>query len=197
MGYERFNRIATGVQALVVAAAVVVGGGWTLYRFEMLEEIERGRAELEQIRRDLRERGILNLTMRVSTLAEDGAATRFARVEVSAENVGDRTELIEWAKSGVTVSRVRVGSDGALVYAQPVTVGYGTPLAEGPSSTILPGQTRVFEFLVPLSAPGTHYVLFFGAASPAEAEESLREHGLEAQDEFTIYWQASTFARIE
>lgn len=197
MGYERFNRIATGVQALVVAVAVVVGGGWALYRFESLEEIERARAELEQVRRELRERGVLNLTLRVATLDATGDRARLVRVEVGVENVGDRSELIEWAKSGLSISRVAIAEGALPAYEAVALFGYGSPYDGALSSTVLPGQTRTFEFLAALEAGGVHQFRFVAAASPAEAEESLREHGQLNQEDVTISWQVMTFARVE
>ena len=47
MDNERCKNTAAGIQSLILALAVVVGGGWALFRFASLEETDRVAAELE------------------------------------------------------------------------------------------------------------------------------------------------------
>ena len=66
MDFEDFKNLAAGVQSCFVALAVLVGGTWALCRFFLLKDIERARAEVEKSRKELSERGHLQVKLTVT-----------------------------------------------------------------------------------------------------------------------------------
>src|SRR5262245_14315222 len=48
-----FQKIASGVQSVVVAIAVVIGGLWTYYTFNAQLQVQNAEATLEKLNRDL------------------------------------------------------------------------------------------------------------------------------------------------
>jgi hypothetical protein len=48
-----FEHITAGIQAIVVAGAVLIGGAWTLYTFGALHEKTRAEAEAQELQRKL------------------------------------------------------------------------------------------------------------------------------------------------
>ena len=49
MNPEKFNNIASGIQSLLLALAVIIGGVWTLYTFSSLKQVEKAKAELHEM----------------------------------------------------------------------------------------------------------------------------------------------------
>jgi hypothetical protein len=50
MDYERFNKIAGGIQSIVLSIAALVGGGWALYQFNTLQQAEKAQLDIEELR---------------------------------------------------------------------------------------------------------------------------------------------------
>ena len=68
MTLEDFNNLAAGIQSLLVGLAVLVGGGWALFRFFSLKEIKKATADLEKAKRDLQQRGHLQVEMHATQI---------------------------------------------------------------------------------------------------------------------------------
>jgi len=114
--YEKFTKIASGIQALVVATAVIIGGVWTLYTFGSLQQVEKAKTELEKMHRSLLERGILAITVQPSQIKRSETSKRYILVNVVIQNSGNRTEVIDWSKSGLRVTKVDAGRGGGLAH---------------------------------------------------------------------------------
>jgi hypothetical protein len=110
---ERFRNIAAGVQSAVLALAVLIGGGWTLYTFWALHETSRRTAELPALERSLTERGIPDITVLSEQMPGDGYHSRYLVVTVAVTNRGNRTEKFNWATGGLTAAHTGVPSTTA------------------------------------------------------------------------------------
>jgi len=195
--YEKFTKIASGIQALVVATAVIIGGVWTLYTFGSLQQVEKAKTELEKMHRSLLERGILAITVQPSQIKRSETSKRYILVNVVIQNSGNRTEVIDWSKSGLRVTKVDAGRGGGLAYEQALKVEYSVPGQEVLSSSILPGQTRALPFLVPLQHPGLYHVAFEATVSAIETAIHMREHSDTGVTPERAVWQAATFFSVE
>jgi hypothetical protein len=197
MNNEQFSKIASGIQAIVVSLAVIVGGGWTLYTFGSLQQVERARTEVEKLRRSLLERGVLVITLRPSQVKSAQPSTRYVLVDVAVQNQGNSTEVIDWSKSGLRLTKVDVDRGGGLAFGQTLDVGYSLPGRLVQSSSILPGQTRGLAFLVPLQQPGVYHIAFEAIISPTETAVHMREHALIGVTPDEVMWGASTYFSVE
>ena len=197
MNHEKFNKITSGIQALVLSVAVIVGGIWTLYTFGSLKQIDKAKTELEQMRRSLRERGILNITLQPSQFRDSKSSRLYVLVKVSIQNTGNRTEVIDWKKSGLYATRVDMDGKRQLEFGAVYEADYLTPLGAIPSSSILPGQTRTLPFLIPAKEAGIYHLLFSASVSAAEEPVHMKEHlsARIAGQEFV--WQASTYFNVK
>ena len=197
MGHEKFNKIASGIQALVLSAGMIVGGIWTLYTFGSLKQIGKAKTELEQMRRSLRERGILNVTLQPSQFKDSKSSRLYVLVKVSIQNTGNRTEVIDWNKSGLYASRVDIDGKRRLAFGAASKADYLTPWGAVPSSSILPGQTRTLPFLIPAKEAGIYHLLFRASVSPVEAPAHMKEYlsaGIAVRE---FVWQASTYFNVK
>jgi hypothetical protein len=194
MSAETFNQIASAVQSLVLAIAVLVGGGWALYTFIRLRQVDRARAELEQARRDLLQRAIIDVSVKASQMASEPNSPKYLLVEVSLVNKGSRTEVLDWYESGCQASMVLGHGDNGLDFGQPVAGKYVAKGLAVLSTTVLPGGNRVLTFLLPVPDGGIYHVEFWGALSHDEAELSSAEHAAETGDQ--LLWSTSTLVSV-
>lgn len=197
MDHDKFNKIASGIQALVVAIAVVIGGIWTLYTFASLNQIEKASADLEQSRRDLRERGILDIKLEPKQISNVKDRFRYITIDVTLHNTGNRTEIINWDKSGIAATQVNVNAAGQVVFGMTSKAKYVIPGQDIPSSSILPGQIRKMPFLITVKNPGIFYLVFHAAVSPLEEKIHEKEHRSAGIQGLEFLWQSATYFSVE
>jgi hypothetical protein len=122
---EKFNNIASGIQAIVVAVGVVVGGGWGLWRYSVLLEAriavaqaEKAEAEVESAKRVARSSVVVNVDLsarQIQTTLERG---KWILVELSIRNTGNQDIKIDLTgDTRFYVARVTgINKDGALTF---------------------------------------------------------------------------------
>jgi hypothetical protein len=191
---DRWSKFTTALQALVVSLAVLVGGAWTLYTFGTLGQIDRAQAELEQLQRNLRQRGILEIVMEATQLPVLNRGMSPVVVSVSVKNTGNRTEVLDWLKGGLWIAPVVTDASPAPSFGAQIRLPYTLPGAETPSSSILPGQTRKFPFLATLLPKRIYHLQFRVEVSPLEQKEHQSEHLLSS--DFAYVWQAATYIAV-
>lgn len=196
MDVDRFKSIAAGVQSIALSLAVVVGGIWTLYTFSAFEEIDRRQAELETVRRGLVERGILDIGMTTRQEPGDAGGQRYLVVTVEITNRGNRSEALRWDAGGLLAARTGIASDGRQVQGSPVQARYARVGGEPESSTILPGQTRRFPFLLGLDAAGMYLLQFEAEVSPLELPAMAAEHGRPEDDSMVYVWSETQYVSV-
>ena len=91
---DRFQKIASGVQALVVAIAMLGAGVWAIYTYTSLNQHLRSKLELENLEQRNSLRGVLELRLDLSQEADE-TGRRFIHAQVSAENKGNKDMIIE------------------------------------------------------------------------------------------------------
>jgi hypothetical protein len=197
MDYEKFNKITSGIQALVLAFAVIVGGCWTLWTFSSLQQVEKAKTEVEQLRRSLRERGVLVITLRPSQIKTADASTHYVLVDVEVVNQGNSSEVIDWTQGGLRVTKVHKDDHGSLAFGPTLNMEYSTPGEQTTTSSILSGQTRRFPFLVPLQGPGIYHIEFEASVMPTETVVHMKEHALVGVTPDYIVWNATTYFNVE
>ena len=66
VNHEKFKNILTGVQSLIIAIGIIVGGLWTARTFEVRKEAEIARVNYERAEKELREKRVVNITINPS-----------------------------------------------------------------------------------------------------------------------------------
>lgn len=167
--------ISETIRNYVVALAVIVGGGWTVFEFASLERIERTRieralaeTELEQARRQLLQN---RLELRLGADAKAVEPGAFLILgELSMENVSNiRVDVPldpEFSTLQAVHLRRRPGDDPLASNRQI----WRPRDHKGPISgvTVLPGRELVLPFAFWVDAPGV-YLLSFQSELQAEA----------------------------
>lgn len=204
MNASDFNNIASGIQALVLAAAAIIGGLWAGFRFLSLKEVdqarvaaEKGKAEVEAAKRALRETAILDWTITCEPLTDPDSGKRYLVVKLGVKNTGNTPELLDWSSAAVNVVRIVGCKDGLPATADEWTL---CRPSSGPGellqSVVGPSASAEYLFLAPLEAPGLYRAWMLMMASPRESSEGLEQLKKIGVLEGPITWEAETYCVI-
>lgn len=199
MNLTQFKELAEAAQSIAVAIAVLAGGIWALFRFWSLGEVRKSKVEIEHLRKSLLERGTLNISIAAEIMRNsDDTDPLYLRVDVTMTNVGNRSEALDWTNGAAHTSRVTGHVNGTVTLADwietSLVVGkYGRRI----SSTLSPGESKTFPFLVPVATPGLYYIAVVVPGSPEETADSEREHTRVAAGKIGLLrWTAETFIQV-
>lgn len=195
MDLTNFKDLAEGIQSIAIAAAVVIGGIWAIYRFLSLRELGRARVELERLQKSLVERATINVSLSARSQTNPNGNGYYIEVLATLSNVGNRTEVLNWSEGGVHTAPVVGQEKGNVILGD----GIETKQVGGMSlisSTLAPSEVTVFSFLVPVAKPGFYYVVFAVPGTPEETKELQREHERVSKEIGVISWGVDTYVRV-
>jgi hypothetical protein len=169
------DSLAATVQSIAVTVGVIAGGVWAWFRFRALNEQARAAAELDRLRLSNERRASLNVNISATPAHANGRSALVVNVMIT--NIGTRSEVIDWTSSrgGVWTARVDEFKEGAPVLGDCVY----TPLVTASTlltSSIEPGVTDQFPFLVPIQRAGLYYVEFRADRSVDAAQLEMQDH---------------------
>jgi len=180
--HEAFSNLMSGLQSLVVTVAVVVGGIWTYYLFEELDESGRARIEFSRSQTELNRsetelavlrRVFAHVQLTATPTRIPGDTSCYLHAVASVKNEGSRKLRLTFADS----SRARLLVASVQNYQDRVrhrplaSVPVITFAASGkgvnvlPGSDLLPTESSDFPFLVRVPARGIYFLQF---AIPAD-----------------------------
>ncbi len=198
MDFENFNNLASGIQSLMVAVAVLIGGGWALYQFVSMKTLAKARADLEKVKRELHERGVIEVTLNPTFLpAPDPQVIGFIHLVIELKNVGTGTEVIRWDETTFRLAKLDYDENrGASV--QEKTVGKFLRVGIIPTySTIAPKQTLHHSAVVAVQEPGVFLIDAQIIGSPKEvATAKLAGEAIDLESDF-FSWGTTTYISIK
>lgn len=178
--HDRFQKIASGVQAWALAVATVGAGVGAIFTFTPLNQRLKANLELEDLARRHIQLGILELKLDLSQEADD-SGRRFVHAEVSAANKGTKDMIIELdatdplsaflllfdetAGGGPTQAIPKLAGSGSFLGGGQNAQGIEQPL---PRQTIRAGETYRFHSIIRLSSPGLYAVVFDAPVHPED-----------------------------
>lgn len=156
--HDRFQKLSSGTQSLVIAIGFVIGGAWTAMQFH---EYERVGLSAE---RDEATRLLADIDIHTDSYADRETCTMV--VVISAVNRGKRDAHLDLDGTPLRVARVTRDSTGQMMHA--VIGGYPTRTFSSSGAMAVrlrdvelrPGETGEYPFLVPDVERGLHFVEF-------------------------------------
>jgi hypothetical protein len=197
MRFESFKNLADGIQALMIALGVLVGGVWALIRFWSLRSIETARAELEKAHRELVSRGFLEVQLHASQLNDAHRGTMYINLLLEIRNVGTGTEVIRWEDSKISAALVTLDEQGQVELSDGLT-GSFLRIDDKPVvfSTISPKAKEYDSFIIPVVEPGIYLIDVDLCGSPTETAASAadaKSAGVEAE---TLTWGSNAYFQV-
>jgi hypothetical protein len=162
---EGFDKLASGIQHVVTAAGIVVGGIWVLYTFwgqhviqKASLDVAKTELEIRKIEQDSLQQPVLHMTIRTGITSDDGYPISMTALF---RNEGKLALSSQDSELSLTQLLDEKGSEAEKV--QPIRVkakileSSGT-LSDMPLRVLRAGQERNLAFLIPKLAAGTYFV---------------------------------------
>jgi hypothetical protein len=179
---DRFQKVASGVQAWILALATLGAGLWAIFTYTALSQRLRSTLELEDLERRNNLRGILELKLDLSQETDD-TGRRFIHALVIAENKGTKDMIVEMdameplsafgllfdepKREGRTQITPKLITSGGFFGGGLDAQKNEQPL---PQQTIRAGETYRFHGLLKVESSGLYLVVF---DTPVHPEDDL------------------------
>lgn len=196
MDIESFKNMASAIQSLVIAISILVGGGWALYRFLSLQAIEKARVELEKIKRELQQRGTLDIDMEVIPIGSFSGLGKYISVTLNLTNIGNRPEFVKWKDSVVCATIINRDEKGIPQMSSTIEGYYLSPLIQLEGSRIDPGSIGKYPFIIPIPEAGIYLIDSFVVGSPEESNLTKTLAISAGVSTETLAWRTSKYIEI-
>jgi hypothetical protein len=186
MTLERFKDYTAIAQNLLIAAAVVIGGLWTVYVFEALQTRKKAEQELFA-------QAILDVEVKAGQLEMDDQGGLYIAAMATIKNNGKRTGNIDLKLTPpFRISKIAFSDtpDGGGRLDQSITARNVTRVD---TSAIASGSFDQFHMFVRVPDPGHYYVEFRAALMPADLAD---DKDIVVPKE-PIFWWGATSVQVE
>ena len=186
MTLERFKDYTAIAQNLLIAAAVVIGGLWTVYVFEALQTRKKAEQELFA-------QAILDVEVKAAQLDMDDRGGLYIAATATITNRGKRTGNIDVKElPPFRISKIAFADtpEGGGKLDQSITARNVTRVN---TSGIAVGSFDQFHVFVRVPDPGHYYVEFRAELLPIDAVEDKH---LKVPKE-PIYWWGATSLEVQ
>ncbi|RDK82941.1 UNVERIFIED_ORG: hypothetical protein DFO82_2243 [Idiomarina abyssalis] len=156
MNLSQIETIANIVESVFIAFAAVLAGAWALYQFFTLKRIDQARAEVEKLKRELKQQSVADVTMDAEIIRSSEGV--FISVEVKIHNLGNRTELINLEESCLSATKVLKSTESFVNFSPEMIEGYRDPRTAREEASLLPGETQTETYLICVENPGIYYL---------------------------------------
>jgi hypothetical protein len=182
------------IKNATVSMAVLIGGGWTLYRFHRLRHIANAEAELRAKVADLKVKemdyisrrealhksAVLEARISAEQMDVHGAEGLYISAVVSIKNIGNTDTLVKFEENEFVISSAKHNEDGNLIYSIISRAEHPSVFGTNIIGTSIPsGYTCQIPYVFKVDEVGI-YLLSFKTNAYGEDNPSLRELGKSA-----------------
>lgn len=179
---EQFSQVASAIESLAVATAVVFGGIWTLYTFGRLGTTKRAQSELAELQQKLSRTAQLNIDMRGWHVpgANEGEYLLLAQAVI--ENVGARRTNLQFPEDRRPFHAMLIDAAGTGDLRLGSVLSSGIPYGDGRAefsqrAVVGPGARVTLPAAFLVTQPGL-YLVSFSATPSVDVQQSLHEEGV-------------------
>jgi hypothetical protein len=185
---EGFKDLSAAFQNCVVSIAVLVGGGWTLYRFIATHEVERAQNEVERAKfASAKETGSLLIKVNPTDVVLDDGKHCIASI-VGITNNGMRDVFLDYSEEPFSIAKLDFDVRG--------NSSLGAELQQesllSKSRVLRMGESVEYPFFIRVQDAGV-YVITFKVPLPKQEMDRHRSAG---GPPGKIYWMGTAFINI-
>ena len=196
--WRDFEHITTGIQAIVVAGAVLIGGAWTLYTFGALHEKTRAEAETQDLQRKLAGEPTIKGAIDFSQVSGRTKMHRILLVRVSLTNTGTRGVVLDLREHPLRLTRLamrtpeRPSAEHTFQVDSFIEVDNKGGLMKTRLLHLRGQSTETLSYVVEVDEPGIYMATFASAAGPIEsgefADDAIRSgvRGITSRKDFSM-----------
>lgn len=161
MDSKRFSDFSSGVQDIVAAIAIVIGGMWALYTFSALHSVQKAEAEIASLRQSAARQPVLQITLSPQQSKGDKVEATGARriaVAVTVKNEGNFSLLFSTPQ--LDVAPLAAAASAAAMSPprrySAMTLDSDNKMQPMPERLLRAGQARTIAFAIVAPYPGAY-----------------------------------------
>jgi len=185
---EQLKNKSEAIKNIVFAAAVVIGGVWTLYTFWSLQSSHRAAAELEELNSRIFRQPVLQIEFNIEQKSLINDASNYLSGYVYIKNIGKRNALLKFKDGNPPFSATEVTFDSS---GEPVL---GKKYAQYPPKyagySIRVGDSEKIPFFLRVGNPGLYFVDF-------DVKVSEQQIDGEGEPNEPISWSSSKYIEVK
>lgn len=192
VNHEKFRNILTGVQSLIIAIGIIVGGLWTAKTFDLKKEAEIAKVNYEKAERELREKRVVNISINPSQMTIPNQKFRCICSLVEITNVGNHPETLDWNGPCFRARKIDFDDRGSTKVGPATGDMLTVSSGESVACRVAPGEMIRVPCLAKVDESGLYYLRFTVNASAAEQQQASEEGqgGL-------VEWSGSAFFLVQ
>lgn len=197
MTLNEFKDLSAGFQSIAIVVATLLGGGWALFQFFSLRALDKARLELEKVKRELVQQGVL--VIELITESFDIAGSYFLHVRVVMRNIGSGFDIADWTQASMFARRFHKVDEITLAATDQVLLAWRAPSIAIREMRLMPGYSTSESFLIPIPQVGVYYIEFsmrVSSAVRAETIDAIEKDGAKMSAEDFIVWRADKFVSV-
>jgi hypothetical protein len=198
LDYEDISHLASAVQSIAVAIAVVVGGVWTAFTFNRLRLTKKAESELAELQQKLSRTALLNINVIATSDRLESEDGYLISAQAIVENVGTRRTSLLFPDDQRPFHAVLIQTEenGDLKLGRRIHTGI--PYGDGTESfsrrsIVGPGARVTLPFVFRTKQPGL-YMVSFSAIPSVEVQEDLIQEGV--QDPTKAQWTGRCYVLV-
>jgi len=193
MSFEEFANLAAGIQSIVISLGLLTAGVWALFRFRAFRETEKAKVELDKLRREIVERGVIKISLNPSIVKSD--THKYIKLDMVLENVGNRTEVIDWTNAKIKLARCDWQENGSrqLCDWQDLCCQFSSGLLG--NSVIPPNGISGFGYISKSISNGVYYIETVIPGSPQTIAEHDSAIGAHSKTNI-VAWSYNTYIEV-
>jgi uncharacterized protein YfcZ (UPF0381/DUF406 family) len=166
LDHDKFNNVVSGIHLFILSVAIILGGIWTYYTFDILNQAGKAREELSEIQTRISNTESSSIKIETKLVnIENGTALI---IEVKIKNNGKEKLLFDLRNYPLKVHKMLIENDSATStkvfkpnYYSSFVIDNGTESDKRiPEQLILTGSEKILSYIVQLKEKGIYYVTF-------------------------------------
>nr|VVV04468.1 hypothetical protein AW0309160_01863 [Aliivibrio wodanis] len=164
--HDKSHNFFAGIHYLVLAIAILVGGGWTIYTFDVFNKAETAQIQFDELERRIK--NTESSTIDISSEIIDYSGSKGLIVEITIKNNGK--EKLIYNLGGAPLRLYQVRSQGIKLAAKNIIepklyTSMSQSKKDGNNKylecvTLLSSSTKVLSYFIPIEEKGLYYVTF-------------------------------------
>lgn len=163
--HEASHNFFTGLSSLLTILAIIGGGVWTIYTFDLLDKADRAKEELRELQTRINNTESSSIEISTREVNESGS---ILIIEVSLKNNGKSKLIYDLSTDALKVYKVAVKGDAILstklykpkFYSKIAVINTGERNGYQEEMIVLNGSTKVLSYAVKVDEPGLYYITF-------------------------------------
>ena len=178
----------------IFALAILVGGGWTFWKY-VVAESPTAQLEFDRVKRICAERGSLDIQINPTSVGQ------LIIGKVIVKNIGTREVILDMQKEPpIRVGELVLSANGDFRTSNVIKTGFPYITDADPNFSltvfsILPGRTLELPFSVSVPRQGTYAISFAGGPRSVLPDEKVC--GNDQKQELSYGWAAAAIQQVD